>query len=324
MVMEDVPVLVTNYAMDNVGEVVQMLKNVLGTNIRKLAILAPSFSDPVLIEIIKAVKNNLLIYPVKVPSLRSVQFEDVCAYFDAQFIDKDAGRTLISATQQDLGFVEKLIVKDVEAREDAIAIGGRGSKSDTVKTRIEELKKSIEETKVPTHKALIERRIASLASSIAVIRVGSPTDAETRYLKLKVDDAVSACKGALEEGYVRGSGLCLRDIADEIGETVISSALRAPYEDIQATRDLGEVPGDDVIDNAKAVRCAVEHALSLVAHLITVDILVPEVRDASPAEGYSDIAEAILITNKKDKNGNMDSDTEGQYDRMLEEHRLSK
>ncbi|MCR4285650.1 MAG: hypothetical protein NUW00_02015 [Candidatus Kaiserbacteria bacterium] len=320
MILEDTPVLVTNYTMDNVGEVGMMLKNVLGTTLRKITILAPSFSDQVLVEFVKAKAGNLIISPVKVPSLRSVQFEDACAYFDATFINKDEGRTLISVTQQDLGFVDRLIVKDVEAREDAIAIGGRGSKSDTVKARIEELKKSIEETKVPTHKLIIERRIASLASSVAVIRVGAPTDAETRYLKLKVDDAVYACKGALEEGCVKGAGICLNDIADEIGDSVITSALKAPYEYIKSTRETGEEAGDDVIDNAKAVRCAVEHALSLTAHLITVDILVPEARDASPAEGYSDIAQAILITHKRDANGNTESDTEGQYDRMLEEH----
>jgi len=322
MVMEDVPVLVTNHACDNVGEIgdsINKLFGVIGT--RKIAILAPSFSDQVLIEFAKAIKNNYFIYPVKVPSLRTEQFEDVCAYFDATFINKDSGRTIGTATQADLGFVGKLIVKDVEAREDAIATGGRGSKSDAIKERIEALRKSIAETKVPTHKALIERRIASLASAVAVIRVGASTDAETRYLKLKIDDAVYACKGALEEGYVRGAGICLNEIADELGDTVFTNALRAPYEYIKNMLG-GESVHDSVIDNAKAVRLAVVHAGSVVAHLITTEIIVAEVRDASPVEGYREIAEAILITNKKDANGNTSSDIEGQYDRMLEEFRM--
>lgn len=187
MVIEDTPVLVTNYSLDNVIDVSDVVGNLL-KNIQqtKIAVLAPSFSDQVLIEFAKAFKEGIFIHPVKVPALRTEQFEDVCAYFGANFINKDKGRTLRSITGADLGGVEKLIIKDVEAREDAVAIGGKGSKSDAVAKRIDELKQSMDEAKLPqSHKNLIKRRIASLSSAVAVIRVGAISDAETKYLKLK-------------------------------------------------------------------------------------------------------------------------------------------
>lgn len=326
MVMQDAPVIVTNIACDNVAEVGAMANSILTkTQLHKIAILAPTFSDQVLIEFAKAAKNNVFIYPVKVPALRTEQFEDICAYFGAGFINKDKGRTLRSISETDLGGVDKMIIKDVETREDAIAIGGKGSKSDEVKKRIEELKQAVDETKVNSHKLLIKRRIASLASAVAVIRVGSVSDAETKYLKLKIDDAVYACKGALEEGYVRGGGLCLKDIADTMPESILANALRSPYNQIleNAGVDTMEI-ADDVIDNAKAVRLAVEHAVSVTAHLITTKIIVAEVEDESPAEGYNAIAQQLGVKNRLFAEregllikGNVES--EGAYDRMVQE-----
>ena len=60
-------------------------------------------------------------------------------------------------------------------------------------------------------KMLIDRRIASMASAVGVIRVGAPSQAEGLYLKLKIEDAVYACKSSLEEGYAG------KDVVDEDG-----------------------------------------------------------------------------------------------------------
>lgn len=330
MVITDAPIMVTNYAMDNAAEVGDMCNRLIQeSGLRKFAMLAPSFSEQVLVELVRAAKNNVFIFPVKVPSLRTEQFEDVCAYLGAHFINKDTGRTLKSVLLSDLGFVERLIVKDIDAREDAVATGGKGSKTDAVKERVEMLRKAIDETRVASHKKLLERRIASLSSAVAVIRVGSMSDAETKYLKLKVDDAVYACRGALEEGYVRGGGLCLKAIADAMSDSPLSDSLRAPYQQIMANAGVTDMAvGDDVIDNAKAVRLAVEHAVSVVAHLITTDTLVAEERDRSPVEGYDAIASALERKNRmwaKREGLLLDGNTESEaaYDRLLQESQLT-
>jgi chaperonin GroEL len=324
MVADQAPVLVTNYAIDNVSTVAQVSNKIIEEfDIRKFVLMAPGFSDQVLVEIARAIKNNVLIFPVKVPALRTEQFEDVCAYLGATFINKDAGRNLTSIRKEDLGYVEKLIIKDIDAREDAIAIGGRGSMTDAVKERVETLRKAINETRVASHKKLLERRIASLSSAVAVIRVGSMSDAETKYLKLKVDDAVHACKGALEEGYLKGGGQALVTIADNNPDMYLADTLRAPYRQICQNAGVSEMEvGEKVIDNAKAIRLAVEHAVSVTSHLITTDIIVAEERDRSPVEGYDAIAVALERKNRMWAKregllleGNVES--EGAYDRML-------
>jgi len=299
MVAQDSAVLLTNYKLDNDAQVRGMFANLLAKN-RKIVLLAPDFSELVLTSIFQTVfvplkdggfaRTGNDIYPVKVPSLRTEQFEDLAVYFGANFIDKATGRKLESITEADLGFVEKLVVKDTENREDAIAIGGKGVRErktqvadkefqvvSPVAERIETLKSQIKEERVDIHKKLLEKRIASLASAVGVIRVGASTTAESLPLKLKIEDAQYACKSALEEGYVKGGGLCLKEIAEEMEESLLTSALKAPYEQIQENNEEPLEIGDEVIDPAKVVRLSVEHAISVASQLITVKIIIDNI-----------------------------------------------
>ena len=334
MIIEDCPVFLTNYKLDNDNQVRQTFGKLLQKN-SKLAILAPDFSEQILISMVQTTKQGTFMFPVKVPSLRTEQFEDLAIYFGANFIDKNTGKKLENTEESDLGFIQKLVVKDVENREDAIAIGGRGEVdgrmkvanqdykvSSPVAERIKILKEQIVEERIDSHKKLLERRIASLASAIGIIRVGASTTAESLPLKLKIEDAQYACKAALEEGYVKGGGLCLKEIAEEMEENLLTNTLKSPYEQIQANNEEPFDIGEDIIDPTKAVRLALEHAISVVANLITCKIIIAECDEKSPAEGYEAIAYQLkiknLITAKKEgimKENLME--LEGDWDKKL-------
>lgn len=313
MVAQDCPVLITNYALDNGGDISSVLRrfnegtpNTPGTS--KIIVIAPSFSESVLVSMVAAVKQGYFIYPVKVPSLRTEQFEDLAIYSGARFINKDKGNTLRSASMQDLGFLSKLIIKDTENREDAVATGGRGAvdvevvskkehekvMSSPVKDRIATLKGQLKETQQENFKKLLERRIASMGSSIGIIRVGDSTQASSLDRKLKIEDAVYACKAALRGGYVKGGGLCLKEIAEKMKEgDILAPALMAPYARIQASVDGGIEIGEDVLDPAEAEIYAVEHACGVVANLITVEIMTPETEEVGMGDGMLAVAKEI-------------------------------
>lgn len=316
MMAQDCPVLITNHALDNGGDISLVLQR-MNQITSKIIVIAPSFSENVLVNMVNAVKAGYFIFPVKVPALRTEQFEDLSIYCGAKFIDKNKGNSLRSVTATDLGFLEKLIVKDTENREDAVATGGRGvndvttsyqdkpkkkgektewkeKTSSPVKDRIETLKGQLGETQQESFKKLLERRIASMGSAVGVIRVGDSTQASSLDRKLKIEDAVYACKAALRGGYVKGGGICLKDIAETMpDDDVLKSALKEPYERIQASVDGGIEIGDDIIDPAEAELYAVEHACGVVANLITVEIITPETEDVQPGEGYLAIAREV-------------------------------
>lgn len=344
MLMEDCPVLLTNYAMDNIRDFIEPMKNIKGIT-GKLIIIAPSFSENVLLEFVAVQKANFVIHPVAVPSLRIDQFEDLAIYCDAKFIDKNKGKLLRNALSTDLGFIGKLIVKDTESREDAVATGGKGAFevntpvfddietdsegkkkmirdnfSSPVKDRIATLKGQLSETHQESFKKLMERRIASMASAVGVIRVGDSTQASSLYRKLKIEDAVYACKAALRGGFVKGGGLCLKEIAETLDDNdIIKNALLEPYRNIQASVEGGIEIGPDVIDPMEGVYYAVEHASGVISNLVTVEIITAEVEDTNPGDGYMAIARALnefVITDKINKGQLRENEAEMFRDSM--------
>jgi len=153
---------------------------------------------------------------------------------------------------------------------------------------------------------LVERRIASLAAKGGVIRVGAPTEAESLPLKLKVEDVKFACRAALRGGYVKGGGLCLKEIAETLPDThILKRALHAPYNQIQENAGgILEIP-DDIIDPTEAIYYGVEHATSTVASLITVKTLVVEEPEIQTGEGEMAMAKALnqfVLAWKREKN----------------------
>lgn len=310
MVAEDCPCIVTNHALDSVGDFASFW-NILKPT--KLIIFAPSFSEQVLVQMVKlisprempdgsVVPSGVKIFPVKCASLGSEDttphnFVDLAIFCDAKFVDKNKGDKLGNIREHDLGFLEKLTVKSVEDREDAVLLGGKGAKSDKVKIQIESIRSRVELTKMPAHKMLMQKRIASLASVGGLIRVGAPTDAEALPLKHKIEDAIFAGQAALKHGYVQGGGLCLKTIADDLfkDDKLIYEALAAPY--TQILENVGDsmfTVGKDIIDPARVVELEVEHGFGVAANLITVKAIIPEFDERDPRDANKAIAEAIL------------------------------
>lgn len=295
MVAEDVPVFITNYKLDNQFEVVDILNKL---KLSKIALFSPEFSPGVIQSLIATTKSGMFCYPVKCPALRTEQLEDLAAYTGATVVDKDTGRKLSNVTIEDIGMAGRIIVKDTENREDAVLLGGKGEKMKVgsgtrITERCEKLKEQIKEARNELTRMQLEKRIANLSSAIGVIRVGATSSAEGLYLKLKIEDGVFACKAALEEGYVEGGGLCLKKIAEKLDKNILTEALKSPYEQIQKNAGGQLEIGKDVIDPAKVVRLCVEHGVSVASMLITCEILIPETREKSPAEGYETIAKSI-------------------------------
>ena len=327
MVAEDVPILITNYKLDNPHTVIGIIN---ACKVPKLAIFAPEFSDGVLMSLVKTTQNGLFCYPIKCPALRTVQMEDLAIYTNAKVIDKDTGAKLENVTAEDLGFADKIIVKDTENREDAVLLGGRGEKlargkGSLIDQRLEVLKGQLSTSRNDIEKMQLEKRMANLGSAVGVIRVGASTSGGGLFIKLKIEDAVYACKGALEEGYLPGGGLFLKKVSETLPKNILTAALCEPYNQLQKNAGGIEI-GKEIIDPAKVIRCMVEHGVSIASTIITTGAIIAEIPDKSPAEGYADIANAIkkwayfdakhkgLLKENADA---MNEETEKEFDRVM-------
>ena len=88
-------------------------------------------------------------------------------------------------------------------------IGGKGDFKEIDK-QIELLKQEINATEDMRECTKTQERIVKLASGVAVIRVGAPTEVEMVEKKHRIEDALEAVKSAQEEGVVAGGGVAIR------------------------------------------------------------------------------------------------------------------
>jgi hypothetical protein len=84
-------------------------------------------------------------------------------------------------------------------------------------------------------------------------------------------------------------------------DDILAPALLEPYNQIQSSVDGGLTIPSEIIDPMEVVYYAVEHAVGVVATLLTVDIITPEDEDPVPGDGEFAMARAInelVISNK--------------------------
>ena len=288
-------ILVTNHAFTEPHELKNLIKIAAEKNKRDVVIIAGGdgigkYSDKVLLEINNIAKSQVMfkisdtpvegrvnvepgilrIFPLRAPSQTEEQLQDIAVYVQGTFIDQN--KRLDKVTWSDLGEADKVI-----ATQDDIAIFGGKATQMEIDLRVRELKSHLEMEKVPMLKMKIERRIACLVSGVGSIKIGTNTTIEREYLQMKVEDAIYATQASLEEGYVKGGGLALKEIAETLSDDdILKEALLAPYKQIQENAGGSLDIPDNVIDPTKVVRVALENACSLASSVITTEVAVAE------------------------------------------------
>ena len=179
---------------------------------------------------------------------------------------------------------------------------------------------------------IMQERIARLASRLAVIKVGAPTDTVRHERLRRTQGALAATQAALAEGIVAGGGTALlhaapaldavelagdyaraRIVREVLSEPLYWIASNAGYDGQAAVDEVRAMPathgldaltgefGDlfekGVVDPVRVTRLSLEHAASVAALLLTTEALVAEELIAQPgavvAPGFGDLAEGL-------------------------------
>lgn len=239
-------------------------------------------------------KQNGIITSVAVKRPQTLEaLEDLAALTGATAVTKEKDIKMIGV--EHVGYAERVIVK----KDETILIGK--AKEAQINERIEQVKLQIADKDNEKYGdiEILKQRLARLQGGIARIHVGANTEAEQAYKKMKIDDAVGACKAALEEGIVPGGGTTLRDLAvnvtGTIGGQVLADSLTQPYRQILLNAGLdasegknynvltGEVVEDlmavGIVDPAKVVRCALQNAVSTAGIILTTESAIADIPD---------------------------------------------
>jgi len=252
---------------------------------------------------------------VKAPGFgdrRKAMLEDIAIMTGGKPIFEDLGMNLEKVELNDLGKAKRVIVD----KDTCTIIEGAGKTSD-VKGRIEALKREIDITTSDYDREKLEERLAKLSGGVAQINVGAATEVEMKEKKARVEDALHACRAAVEEGILPGGGVAaLRcdaalDAAykkargdQKTGVDIVRRALRAPIRQIAEnagldgsivsekvqektgnfgynalTGEYGDMVKMGVIVPLKVERVALQNAASVAGLLLTTDAVISEIKE---------------------------------------------
>ena len=317
--LEDPYILITDKKISNIQDLLPLLEQIVQSGARLLIIAVDIEGEALTTLIVNKLRGTFNVVAVKAPGYgdrRKAMLEDIAILTGGQVISEELGLDLKETTLDQLGRAKSVKVQ----KENTVIVDGMGDK-DAINGRVAQIKAQIEETTSEFDKEKLQERLAKLAGGVAVIRVGAATETEMKEAKLRMEDALSAARAAVEEGIVAGGGSAyihaskqVAKLADELegdektGVNIILKALEAPLFHISANAGLeGSViinkvreqePGigfdayneeyvdmvkAGILDPAKVTRSALQNATSVASTLLTTESVVANIKEDAPA-----------------------------------------
>jgi len=231
---EDPFILLTDKKVSSIKEILPLLEKLASSGRKDLVIIADDVDGEALTTfVVNKLRGTFNVLAIKAPGYGDRKKEmlgDIAALTGGTVISEDVGLKLENIEVNMLGRARRVIA----TKEDTTVVGGRGKKSD-VEERIASIKKQIENSDSSYDKDKLRERLGKLSGGVAVIKVGATTEAEMKYKKLKIDDAVAATKAAVDEGIVAGGGTALI----KAGAKVAGKKIQAPSADIAQEFEVG-------------------------------------------------------------------------------------
>lgn len=260
-VYEDTGILVTDKKISSIKEILPFLEKLAQSGKKELVIVADDVDGEALTTfVLNKLRGGFNVLAIKAPGYgdrKKELLEDIAVTIGAKVVSEELGIKLENAGLDVLGKARKVI----STKDNTVIVGGKGKKTD-IGDRVSQLKKQRETTESKFDKEKLDERIAKLSGGVAVVKVGAATETEMKYLKLKLEDAVSATKAAIDEGIVLGGGSALIKVASkikkqkegvlsesEIGYNIVLNCLSAPLK--QIVLNVGKSDGSVVVDKVQ-------------------------------------------------------------------------
>ena len=306
-VLDDAYILITDKKISSVQEILPLLEQVVQGG-KKLLIIAEDVEGEALSTlIVNRLRGTFTCVAVKAPGFgdrRKEMLRDIAILTGGEVISEELGLELKETQMSQLGRARQVKIE----KENTIIVDGAGD-SQAIKDRVNQIRAQIETTTSDYDKEKLQERLAKLAGGVAVIKVGAATEIEMKEKKLRIEDALSAAKAAVEEGIVAGGGVALLNVIPEVDKllpsldgdekTGVKIVRRALEEPIRQIADNAGLEGSVIIDKIKRSRkvgYGFDFAKEIYGDMIEMGILDPTKVTRSAIQNASSVASMVLTT----------------------------
>ena len=311
-VLDNPYILITDKKISNIQEILPLLESLMQESGKLLIICDDMEGEALSTLILNKLRGVLNVVAVKAPGFgdkRKAMLEDIAVLTGGEVITSDLGLELKDTTIAQLGKAKQVKVQ----KENTIIVDGAGDKQQ-IADRVGQIKAQINETQSDYDKEQLQERLAKIAGGVAVIGVGAATEVEMKDKKLRIEDALSATKAAVEEGIVSGGGTALINVIPKVsklvdtlengeksGAQIVLIALEEPVKQIAVNAGLEpavivnkvkeseagigfdaaneqyvDMKKVGIVDPTKVTRSALQNAASIASMVLTTESLVTD------------------------------------------------
>ena len=311
-ILDNPYILITDKKISNIQEILPLLESLMQESGKLLIICDDMEGEALSTLILNKLRGVLNVVAVKAPGFgdkRKAMLEDIAILTGGEVITSDLGLELKDTTIEQLGKAKQVKVQ----KENTIIVDGAGDKA-KINSRVEQIKAQINETQSDYDKEGLQERLAKIAGGVAVIGVGAATEVEMKDKKLRIEDALSATKAAVEEGIVAGGGTALINVipkvkelvdtlegGEKLGAQIVLTSLEEPVKQIAVNAGLEpaviankvknsaagigfdasqeeyvDMKKAGIVDPTKVTRSALQNAASIASMVLTTESLVTD------------------------------------------------